>query len=209
RPESERFADVACATLNEHGIDVLRLPRPSPTPFVAWGTPRLSAAFGLVVTASHNPAGYNGLKVFTPSGAQVAPPARCEDGGGDPRRAGRCRRRPPREGHRPRPGRWISASGLARVRDDLGQGPSRRLYAASRRRSSAAPTPLRGSRNRARGGPVPGLGRRSVLHGPEPEPRRSTSPRRGDLARAERRGGSRPRARPRRGSTRCRGALAR
>ncbi len=42
-----------------------------PTPAVAWAVRRENAAFGVVLTASHNPAGDNGIKFFGPDGTKL------------------------------------------------------------------------------------------------------------------------------------------
>ncbi|GAE80879.1 GlcNAc phosphomutase [Cutibacterium acnes JCM 18920] len=42
--------------------------RPAPTPMIMWTVRDIGCAYGMAVTASHNPATYNGLKVFTEGG---------------------------------------------------------------------------------------------------------------------------------------------
>ncbi len=65
-------AMVACAERLAHaGAHTLWLPKPAPTPFVAFLTRHLSADLGIMVTASHNPAAYNGAKFFDREGAQL------------------------------------------------------------------------------------------------------------------------------------------
>ena len=51
-----------------NGIRVTLIDRPSPTPTTMWTVRRLGAAYGMAVTASHNPALYNGIKIFLPGG---------------------------------------------------------------------------------------------------------------------------------------------
>ncbi|WP_232548731.1 phosphoglucomutase/phosphomannomutase family protein [Propioniciclava soli] len=57
-----------------NGIPVTLIERPAPTPMFMWTVRNLGCAYGLAVTASHNPALYNGIKVFTEGGrdAEVA-----------------------------------------------------------------------------------------------------------------------------------------
>jgi len=63
--EAAVVAGLACA-----GVDVLRL-GVIPTPGVAYLTGALGAAFGVVISASHNPAGDNGIKFFGRGGVKL------------------------------------------------------------------------------------------------------------------------------------------
>ncbi len=66
-------ADVA-AVLAGHGIRALVFRPLVPTPLTAFAVSHLGAAAGVMVTASHNPAEYNGYKVYWGNGAQIIPP---------------------------------------------------------------------------------------------------------------------------------------
>jgi phosphomannomutase len=74
RPESEEFAQRVASELMLFGHTVHWLDGPNPTPCVAYLVRRLSAQAGVVVTASHNPRGDAGLKVYDDLGIQIAPP---------------------------------------------------------------------------------------------------------------------------------------
>lgn len=58
------LAEVLCA----NGIFVHYIPENAPTPLVMFTVKTYGCKYGLAVTASHNPAVYNGVKVFTEGG---------------------------------------------------------------------------------------------------------------------------------------------
>lgn len=71
---SATFARDTAEVLAGHGLRPMLCPRPLPTPVVVAAVGRLSACAAVVVTASHNPAGDNGFKVYAGDGAQIGPP---------------------------------------------------------------------------------------------------------------------------------------
>lgn len=80
RRNSRVFAQDVAQILAGSGIATVLLPRPLPTPVLAFAVRELHATAGIMVTASHNPAQDNGLKVFRGQdshGSQIVPP---EDG---------------------------------------------------------------------------------------------------------------------------------
>jgi phosphoglucosamine mutase len=70
RASGEFLEAAVVAGLASSGVDVLRL-GVIPTPGVAYLTGALGAAFGVVISASHNPAADNGIKFFGPGGVKL------------------------------------------------------------------------------------------------------------------------------------------
>ncbi|WP_459194585.1 phosphohexomutase domain-containing protein [Halosimplex sp. J119] len=73
RESSRGFAEDLARVLAANGFDVLVPGRDLPTPVVAWTVRERNLAGGLMITASHNPPEYNGVK-FLPSGGAPALP---------------------------------------------------------------------------------------------------------------------------------------
>ena len=71
RIKSERFAEVAAEVLAANGIRVYIYPELMPTPALSFAVRNLSCSGGIVITASHNPAKYNGYKVYGADGCQI------------------------------------------------------------------------------------------------------------------------------------------
>ncbi len=68
---SEDFARVAAGVFAANGIRCAIYPRLMPTPCLSYAVRALDCAAGVMVTASHNPAKYNGYKVYGPDGCQI------------------------------------------------------------------------------------------------------------------------------------------
>ncbi len=68
---SAEFALTAAEVLAGNGIKVALSDRAVPTPVVSWGIVATEGGGGIVITASHNPAAWNGLKYKSPDGASA------------------------------------------------------------------------------------------------------------------------------------------
>ena len=71
RIKSELFAHTAASVFAANGIKVYIYKELMPTPMLSYAVRRLGCDAGVVVTASHNPAKYNGYKAYGPDGCQL------------------------------------------------------------------------------------------------------------------------------------------
>ncbi|WP_224333166.1 phosphoglucomutase/phosphomannomutase family protein [Haloprofundus halobius] len=73
RESSPGFAESLAEVLADNGFDVLLPERDCPTPTVAWNIVSRGLSGALMVTASHNPPEYNGVKFIPDDGAPALP----------------------------------------------------------------------------------------------------------------------------------------
>lgn len=71
RNKSQLFAKAAAEVFAANGIKVYLYKELMPTPMLSYAVRRLGCQAGVVVTASHNPAAYNGYKVYNSEGCQL------------------------------------------------------------------------------------------------------------------------------------------
>ncbi len=71
RIKSDVFAREAAGVLAANGIKAYIYPQLMPTPCLSFAVRELKCDAGIMVTASHNPAKYNGYKVYGPDGCQL------------------------------------------------------------------------------------------------------------------------------------------
>ena len=70
---SARFARETAAVFAANGIEAYIYPRLEPVPALSFAVRALSCGVGVCITASHNPAQYNGFKVYGSDGCQLTP----------------------------------------------------------------------------------------------------------------------------------------
>ena len=73
RRRSELFAREAARVFAANGVRVWLYAKPAPTPMLSYAVRERSCGAGVNITASHNPAAYNGYKVYGPDGCQIGP----------------------------------------------------------------------------------------------------------------------------------------
>ena len=71
RIKSDYFAKSVAEVLSANGIKVYIYTELMPTPMLSWAVRYHKCDAGVMVTASHNPAKYNGYKVYGPDGCQL------------------------------------------------------------------------------------------------------------------------------------------
>ena len=71
RIKSTDFAKAAAEVLAANGVKVHIYTELKPTPMLSFAVRALHCSAGIMVTASHNPAKYNGYKVYGPDGCQM------------------------------------------------------------------------------------------------------------------------------------------
>lgn len=69
---SKNAAEWICEVLAWEGIRSMLINREAPTPMVMFAVKQYGVPYGIAVTASHNPALYNGIKLFTTGGRDAS-----------------------------------------------------------------------------------------------------------------------------------------
>lgn len=78
RHKGREFSRIAACVLAANGIRALLYTRLEPTPALSFAVRDLGCSAGINMTASHNPAAYNGYKVYGPDGCQITSDAAAE-----------------------------------------------------------------------------------------------------------------------------------
>ncbi len=71
RNKGELFVRTTASILAANGITALVYPKISPVPTLSWAVRDQQCSGGICMTASHNPAPYNGYKAYGPDGCQI------------------------------------------------------------------------------------------------------------------------------------------
>ncbi len=75
RIKSELFAKTAASIFAANGVKAYIYSELMPTPMLSYAVRKLGCEAGVVITASHNPAKYNGYKAYDSTGCQLGPEA--------------------------------------------------------------------------------------------------------------------------------------
>ena len=78
RNQSEAFAKMTARMAADEGVQVYLSDTLRPVPMLSYAINLYDAAGGVMITASHNPAEYNGFKAYGDDGAQLMPEAAAE-----------------------------------------------------------------------------------------------------------------------------------
>jgi phosphomannomutase len=70
---SEKFAARTAEVMAGNGFQIALFSEAQPTPLISWAVKNLGAVGGVMITASHNPANFNGFKIKAPWGGSAAP----------------------------------------------------------------------------------------------------------------------------------------
>jgi phosphomannomutase len=70
---SEKFAARTAEVMAGNGFQIALFSEAQPTPLISWAVKDLAATGGVMITASHNPANFNGFKIKAPWGGSAAP----------------------------------------------------------------------------------------------------------------------------------------
>lgn len=70
---SEKFAARAAEVMVANGFKIALYTEAQPTPLISWAVKDLGATGGVMITASHNPANFNGFKIKAPWGGSAPP----------------------------------------------------------------------------------------------------------------------------------------
>jgi len=70
---SEQFARRAAEVMAGNGFEIALFQDAQPTPVISWAVKDLQATGGIMITASHNPATFNGFKIKAPFGGSAPP----------------------------------------------------------------------------------------------------------------------------------------
>ena len=71
RNKGDLFVRATAAILAANGVTSYIYPKISPVPTLSWAVRYLKCSGGICMTASHNPAAYNGYKAYGPDGCQI------------------------------------------------------------------------------------------------------------------------------------------